>query len=353
MSSSIFNFDHFQGYARLPRTEKRWHLALACSFLLVALLCRSIPERVYGKYGCKQETISTAAIAALSERTEVLFIGTSHILFAIRPERYSMNVMNLGSPGLSYAGAERLLAKHLERVPNLKVAVIEFDETPLIANTIPSFWLKDPRLFLELGLSPTELPPDNALEKLQAVSNSVLYPIFTLPRMTPQGWKSKPINMFQRPPKGFAPGYLYVDVVMSQEQNPLVLEAFRKMEHRAKDQHVVESNLQALQRTIDMLRGRGVTVVLMHLPHHRSYWNERPAILAARWNQLETCIRTRYGKAPGVLIWDWSQAPAFETHDFCDNHHLNVVGANRLARLLDGKLRWLCKDRRNSRLEAE
>ena len=74
----------------------------------------------------------------MSERTEVLFLGSSHVLFGIRPQQYSMPSVSLAATWLDYWAMRRVLEKHLPRVPNLKVAVIEFDELPLVSDLVPS-----------------------------------------------------------------------------------------------------------------------------------------------------------------------------------------------------------------------
>jgi len=337
MRSSIFSFEHFRHYASLPRSEKLWHVSLACALSGIALLSLRIPECVYGFYGCPQETISTAAVRALSQQTEVLFLGSSHIQWGIRPERYSLRVMNLAGPGMDYSCMERLAQTHLERVPNLKVAVVEFDELPLVGNTLAALE-NDLRPLLERGLTPCNLPTNNVLVKLKAA----LYPVLTLPRVTPIHWKSSRavINPAQHPPKGFAAGYFYTESVMPPGYDPQP--RFDSRLRKARDHAMTRQNLQALHRTIDLLRARRIPVVLLRIPHHSLSRNNRPALLRGRVNLLRRSIARWYGTAQEVLIWDLDDAPGFEAHDFFDAEHLNVFGANKLARLLDPRLRALC-----------
>jgi len=105
---------------------------------------------------------------------------------------------------------------------------------------------------------------------------------------------------------------------------------------------VVQRNLRNLRETISELRRRGVTVVLLRLPHVRTYDLERPAAVTARWRQLQEWTRAD----PSLIVLDWGARPEFKAADFCDMHHLNVFGANKLALLLDGQLRALCGSRR-------
>jgi len=272
----------------------------------------------------------------------VLFIGPSHIECGIRPERYSMNVMNLTCPGQNYSCAERLVKKHIERVPNLKVAVIEFEEVPLIANTLASMH-KDYRLLLELGLSPHELPTNNILIKLKAAC----YPILNLPRVTPVQWlKRRTDDASAQRSRNFAAGYYQAEVVMPPDYNPHP--RFDKFLKLARNQAMIDQNLRALLAMIDLLRGRGITVVLLRLPHHALYRENTPALLHSQVDRMKRSIAGRYAADKQVVFWDLGNAAGFEDRRFyVDPEHLNVFGANKLAQVLNSKLRVLCNQANN------
>src|SRR5262245_23125950 len=97
MRSSIFSFEHVLRYAALPRAERRWHATIAAVLATVALLASQLPALVYGASGCTDGTLGSTAVASLSDRTQVLFVGSSHVLFGVRPERYSVRAMNLAA----------------------------------------------------------------------------------------------------------------------------------------------------------------------------------------------------------------------------------------------------------------
>ena len=48
---------------------------------------------------------------------------------------------------------------------------------------------------------------------------------------------------------------------------------------------------------------------------------------------------------PNVVVLDWGERADFLPGDLDDIHHLNVFGADRLARLLDAQLRLLVETR--------
>jgi hypothetical protein len=341
MSSSIFSSEYFRRYAALPRAKRRWHAIVAGVLALSALVCARVPPLVYGASGCRNGTLGSAAIASLSDRTEVLFVGSSHVLFGIRPQRYSVRAMNIASAWLDYTCALRLVEKHLPRVPNVKVAVIEYDELPLVADVVPAMIAsKDVRSLTELSLSPLEFPGP-VCQKLQALYTAWAFSLTTIPRLTPWGWENRGLacTPLHHPPRGFAAGYYYTEGVTPSNFNAQVL--YDVLTGAARKENIVQRNLGALQQTIDLLRRRGITVVLLRLPHASDY--TRSALVTKRWQELQAIVDARRRTDAGVLVWDFGQRTDFQRGDFVDIHHLNVFGADKLARLLDADLLRLCR----------
>jgi len=189
MRSSTFSFEHLRRYAALSRAERRWHAGLAGVLIVVALVCSQVPRIVYGSSGCAGETLGSAAVASLSDRTEVLFLGSSHVLFGIRPQQYSTPAMSLAATWLDYSSMRRVLEKNLPRVPNLKVAVIEYDELPLVSDLVPAMLAtEDLRPLRELALSAFEMPTVGWPQRLQMLWTEWMSPLRSLPRVTPLGW---------------------------------------------------------------------------------------------------------------------------------------------------------------------
>ena len=340
MRSSIFSFEHFRRYAALPRAERRWHAAIAAVLAVVALLASQLPRLVYGASGCPDGTLGSTAVASLSDRTQVLFVGSSHVLFGVRPERYSVRTMNLASAWLDYTCARRVLEKHLSRVPHLKTAVIEYDELPLVSDLVPAMvGTNDLRPLTELSLDALDIPADDVVVKLRVLYTAFAFPITGLPRVTPLGWENRAevCTPLHHPPRGFSAGYYFTDGVTPTSYDPKIV--YQALTSAAQNARVVERNIGALQQTISMLRARGVCVVLLRLPHDRDW--VRPPAVAARWRELQHSV----GARNDVLVLDWGESSAFQPRDFCDNHHLNAAGADKLAGLLDVRLRRLCGER--------
>src|ERR1051326_909434 len=288
MPSSIFNFDALRRYAALPRDERRWHAQIAGVLAFVAIVCSQVPRMLYPSSGCTSPTLGSAAVASLSDRTEVLFLGSSHFLFGIRPQQYSVPSMNLAATWLDYTCMRRVLDKNLARVPNLKVAVVEYDELPLVSNLVPSMLsTNDFRPLTELSLTPSEFPTDNLVERLDTLWTWFAYPVTSLPRVTPLAWaeRDRGCGQLYRPARGFAPGYFYTEAVTPPSFDASVV--FRALVKCARKEDVVRRNLHDLEQIVSELGQRGVTVVLLRLPHDRSYEAQRPASVTARWRELQ------------------------------------------------------------------
>jgi hypothetical protein len=245
---------------------------------------------------------------------------------------------------MDYACLRTVVEKHLPRVPNLKVAVIEYDELPLVADLVPAMIARnDPRPLAELELTPFEFPTEDLIQKLRVLAAAWTFSITSLPRLTPLGWQNaaQDCSPLQHPPRGFAAGYYFTDGVTPPSYDPRVV--FTALESAAQKESVVQRNLRALEETIDLLQRRGVTVVLLRLPHSRDYASQRPPLVAARWRQFQERVRALSGHDRRMIVLDWGENAAFQPGDFVDNHHLNVFGADKLARLLDPELRRLCR----------
>lgn len=341
MSSSIFNFEHFRRYRALPVSERRWQAVIAVVFVALFAICYALPVLLFGPSGCRDGTVGTAAVASLSRRTEVLFLGSSHFLFGIRPERYSVPAVNLSATWLDYFCGRRVLEKNISRAPNVKIVVIEYDELPLVADLMASLLAGgDLRPLTDLGLTPREIPVERRFDTLRAIYVTVAFPLTVLPRLTPLGWagRGNVCGRLQHPTKGFAPGYVYTEDVTSPTFD--IDNVFNALAIAARNERVVQRNLAALEATIAPLRRHGVRVVLLRMPHRARYVRGCPAIVRTRWEELRRRMIARSKIDHGVTILDWSQRPEFDDHDYFDDHHLNVFGANKLATLLDTELRY-------------
>jgi len=342
MSSSIFSSETVRRYGALPRKERFWHAAIAGAAAIAVLVCREIPPRLYGTSGCRGGSIGSTAVASLSDRTELLFGGSSHVLFGVRPQRFTVPAMNLAGTWLDYTCIRAVIAKHLHRVPNLKVAVIEYDELPYVSDLVPAMLAtRDVRPLQELGLSPAEFPTAGAAQTVEVFATYFMFPFTGLPRVTPRAWvdRDKTCSPLYHPPRGFAPGYYYTDGVTPKNFDAGAV--FGALARASRKANVVRRNEAALTETIALLRSRGTAVVLLRLPHARGYVPQRPPIVSARFGELQRIALAASRADAGIAVWDFAEHPAFAPADFCDNNHLNAAGADKLAKLLDAPLRAL------------
>lgn len=345
MPSSIFNFEHARLYRALPRREKWWHATLLATAVLVALGGCALLKRIYQLP--PEVNFTSGAVEALSPRTQVLACGSSHFLAGMWPTRYSMPLMNLTTGGLNFVCIEALLNHHLPHLPGLKVVVIEVDDVPLITNTITAR-SGDLRDFLDLGLSPFEIPARSRKEKIGVLGSAYLSPIFNLPRVTPHDLApmfapddALPSTSDDARWSQWLPGFCAIMKRMDAGYDPRPRMTEINNNLAFEGEQTVTTNTQALLRSIDGLRARRIKVVLLRLPKSSYYWKLRSKSLQISYDRLLAQLQQRYGGDSGVMRRDLTRDPEFSNRDFVDANHMNIYGAMKVAHRLDPQLRRL------------
>jgi len=361
MLSFIFNFDHARKYLSLPRREKQWHATVAIACALSVAGSFSALVYIYDGRANPRRFYKSGAVEALSPRTQVLALGSSHIMMGLWPERYSVEMINLTAGALNLSCVEALLKRHISRVPNLQTAIIEVEDAPLIVDTVTSR-SGDLRDLLHLGLSPFDIPVLAPDQKHKAVFDALAYPLINLPRATPHGWAQNQMQSYavrQRPRAEQKkaqiglnlmesiqpfPGFIATTLTIQKGYDPRPLMNTINTPH-PHAQQVIKLNTQALVRSVRMLRERGVRVLLLRLPKTSSYWKLRSSYLKKSYAKLDSTLLREFGRDPGVSRLDLTRSAAFSDRDFFDVNHLNIYGAIKVARHLDPHLRKLTRPR--------
>lgn len=334
MSSSIFSSENLRAYRRLPGAEKRRQLMVV--LLLAALLVAG-----HGLAAWVDEVLvpytplarSVRAREALSESTEVIFAGSSHVLLGIRPDLLSVEAVNIAGPGWDYRTLEAAVRANLERVPNLKLAVIELDPLPMRIDT-PTVQRGHCEALRVWGISPQEVPCRDLLVEEGALGELARW-LVPLPRLTPYSIWERVERRLVGPEGSRTPvreeGFLSVGE--GSKHGP---SRVRWIERRFMRKHT-RRNRAALGRLTGMLLQHDVKVVLLRMPHHASFTDNLPP----KWvRELELAARRmRFNMEARIPIWDYEQRGDFSEGDFMDSVHLNAVGAKKLSARLDAMIR--------------
>ena len=279
----------------------------------------------------KQE-YQALAVKALTPDKELLALGSSRVIFGFDPRSYAVPAVSLPANYLDLVHARQLFSMHGEKLPKLRVALIEFDVSTLRYDTD----VMNPNGLFDLGYS--NVPAwsewfsgfDHALHKLLA-------PVFNW-RLTPSFYALEKRATSGLEPLAAVPGHIPSRIALA------VPEFYAENEVRSTagelekaEAGVYAANLAAGAALVESLRARGVTPILLRFPHEPSlrkiYPPEWQDFVAKAYQDLGARLG---GGAPP--LWDLSGEERFTTEHFRDPDHLNQSGAELLAAILAPKL---------------
>ncbi len=331
MPSSIFSSDLLRAFARLPARRHAWHALLLAGFAAVYAGGLLVMRRVSGD-APPPATVRTLAVAALSEKTEVVFLGNSVVEAAIDSPLYPMPVMALPMANGNYEVDEIVLRSQLHRLPGLKTVVMQLDTTCLgwdrLGITI------DYSAFAELGVPLERIPRAGWWRARQRiVDHPWIRPVIFGERLTPRAliWDRRHAAS-RLPPE---PGYtrltgtlLERDRIRYFTKDPVTMFEL--------DPAVIRRNEEAVGRIADLLRERGVRLLFLRYPTRGGY----NFFSSPEWQAVLADFTSRLPVLTGgsARVIDLADDPAFKTSDFRDTIHLNERGAAVLARRLAPQL---------------
>jgi hypothetical protein len=331
-NSSIFSSEQIRSARRLPRSEGRRLLGTLAIVIAVALLAVVVKLNARSVL-LNEQLYPTPEIDSLSDATRILTFGSSHVAFGVNPMLFSQPAMNLGVDGQDYIIEDRLVEKALDLVPRLDVAIVEFDVV-LLARTVERG--NDRRRFYRMGLAIWDLDqPDTLWERIRRNWIWFMGPDLIYERLTPRDlWDHRKPET-----STLAPGHRpkYGRIPANYDGLPRVRAHLKQHRDSKADYRV---NLRALHTTIERIRARNIAVVLVHWPHHRSYWEHWPPEFERILQPSLVEVEERWLKdaGSGVQYWDYGRSWRFRDENFIDSNHLNHVGAGRFTRLLDRRL---------------
>lgn len=275
-----------------------------------------------------RNSIGQRAVAALSERTETLVLGTSHVACGIDPRPFDGRLMCLATAAADYEVMELMILRNLERVPNLRLVLLEADNLALF-----NYGSRGRRDYFELydyGIRRSDLP----LTRWERLTQAVLEwrwvaPIFYTRRLSPRAyWRAPAAERVD-----VAPGhFVYTGVVHGGNDGAnriAVHETLMNPERAAQ-------NLAALRRLLRLLDACGVRVVLVTLPHRPGYRALSSETWRGYFEQILATAREQLG--PSFQHWDYEEDPSFPREEFNDGHHLNAGGTARFTAMLQERI---------------
>jgi hypothetical protein len=325
MSSSIFSSENLRAYLQIPRETRLWHAKVLAVLVVVYFagyqLCAALDTQ-------DKNPFSLWMADAVTPKTEAVFIGTSHVFCGAKPDEFPWESRNMCDAGLDYEMLSRILARQLDRLTNLKAAVIEYDSFPMMQDSVARRQM-DNSSFFGWGLTDEDLP-EYARNKVPQTWAAALIPPSRLTPVSLVKKLTREITAIAMK-RQTLPGFLDSKDVTAPEAGV----SYAGWYARTLRPDRIEVNRQSLVDMVRRLRERGIRVALLEFPQLRSYRENVPK----SWRtELESTANLIQKQWPGVQVWFMSADPAFETSDFRDPGHLNTAGAIKLSKMIAPKI---------------
>ena len=265
---------------------------------------------------------------------EVLFLGSSHTQYAINPRLIEADgrVMNLAYGGQTIKLNKMLLDKFSPEMKSLKYLMIELDYFSLEHSTGNEEY-RQPLYQTFYGIAGGDgdwwtryfFTKEDLMFFAQSAALNV-WNYFKNPDYAVNEW-------------GFIENNVnYQFARMNYDED----EICRTLPHRLQGSHPHESveNFETNAAFVDSLlqfcADNDIRPIFIGYPVYKSYYYfERPVKQARRLHYIKQAMK----HYPNLLFWDFEQDSRFAVHDFWDDDHLDVSGANKLSEIINEKLK--------------
>ena len=351
MPLSILNFSALKRAVRLPLRSWLWLALIAICAAMVYVKC----VHVITAWFPRGENPLTMAVGELNENVEVLVLGSSHALAGVNPSYIDVPTVSLALNSGNYEVQEILLRSHLDKVPNVKYAIVELDNTCLALDRLSG--TRDFRELYDLGADLDYFPKPWMWKFRQRVlDHDLVKPIVFYQRMTPyeliyirkkfysreeyqkivvvKSEDADPVPMNRNNPGKRVPGHTAQLAKMDLERLTEIAEVELKPDIVTDER--LSKNADALSRLLELLKERDIQPVFIRYPYTFAYnrWNteEWQAIGA----ETELFLREMYKDE--FVYWTYSFNPDFSYDEFSDAQHLNKWGAIKFSKMLNEKI---------------
>jgi hypothetical protein len=276
-------------------------------------------------------------------KVEVLSLGSSNAYFGINPKIFSCNGYNLAYNAQSMYYDLEFIKKYIDLMPELKIVIL-----PAIFYTTGTRLVgtsQDWRMFFYKqywGL-PLENEPKKITENIKRHIDSRNYTKIALYSDT----------LYTHLKDGFSG---HVDYIPEESgwynsKDAPKFNAINEIGRKGAEAHsltydtkVADKNIKHWQKLIDILKNRGVEVILVHLPEDKSYYN----YLDQKKSQDFTARISGLARKNGIKFADYSKDRRFNQEDYTFMpDHLNDRGASKFSGILNSEyLQDLCAKNR-------
>lgn len=331
-SDKLFTLERIDHAVAMSRPYRRWWMLIVLTLLGVLFLSWLVLSKWTQYY-----SFETLAVEALSDETEIVVLGSSHVHIMTNPESFERPLMNLSADACNYKCMDAVLRGNIERVPNLRAVVVELDIVPLVYDTIHVYKGDNERL-LDLQPSLADLDEDWSRKARLYWQRFFEYsplsgPFISRNKVSPNVVRDRLRYGRHHGEEQIAPGHLILTTVMTEDRDG---DDRLEVHEREGTLDQVDESIAALLRIIEYARVRDLQVVLLRYPHHRTYWEQRPASWDAEYDRALATVRQRFSGSE-VEVWDLEKVEGFSDDDYFDGDHLNARGTEKLGEILNLK----------------
>lgn len=258
-----------------------------------------------------------AALRSRGDRVATLILGTSHTYYGLNPDEMGDSVFNLANVSQTPEYDLALLRRYAPYMPSLRRIIMP----------VSYFTYRDP--ILEEG------PESNLAVRYKTRMHLPLHSdlsLYNLELSDFDGFTGRLANLVLRQPynrcspSGFGLGYDLSARAAGWMEQGSEHAARHTLSNPGRPAQVLETQREILREA----RDRGIEVVLVTTPAHRSYTDRLdPAQEAEMRANIDSLVAEF-----GVACHDFLRDPRFTDADFYDPDHLNTDGARRLSRLM-------------------
>ncbi len=252
---------------------------------------------------------------------QIIATGTSHIEFGIYSEN-EHQIYNWGAAGQSFGYENALFDRYINQMKRLKVVFIEVSETRLLMNDEVSQWNSNV-YWIHYGLpyNVNVLNPRSYFHLTQA------YDFFRPIVINDLTKKNDRVEVNEA-------GYMVENhdgrfELLSFNKNEIE-KTFKMVYDFDEDSLVIAANLLHLERTINLLKSKGIRVILLHPPFYYTFNRSIPQELVRRLqNKVQDIARFKK-----VEFWDYTWFMEDSVQYFYNDNHLNKDGARKWTSVL-------------------
>jgi hypothetical protein len=243
-----------------------------------------------------------------------LATGTSHIEFGIYCKG-EPRIYNWGASGQSFGYEHALLVRYLDKIENLKVAFIEVSETRLLIDDSLNQWYSNVYwIHYKLPYNVNIWNPQSYFHISQA------YEFFKPIVFKTIGGDNGALKLDEQ---GYAVENHEGRFELLNFDSKKIDSTFTMVYDFKINDRVIEDNVHHLLGTIQILKSKGIRVILIHPPFYKTFISAIPQEWVSRSKQVFEKIAI----SEGIPFWDYTSIIKSRQECFFNDNHLNITGA--------------------------